>query len=196
MKNLRIAMTAMGLAAALFAAPSLHADDAKADKAAPKEDGGAKGHEGWGEKRGDMMKKELGLSDDQVTKMKAANKAQQEAMKPLMDKMKLDVDSLRVMVDKKAADDQLKAAVDGLKADHQAMQDQEMKGMEAKAAILTPLQQAKAAIAMIDRMKGGMEGMGGMHGGMMGGHEGMDHGAEGKKDGDAHGPATKSGDGY
>jgi Spy/CpxP family protein refolding chaperone len=165
MKKLRIAMTAIGLAAIISAAPGLRADDA--DK------GGE--HKGWGGHE-EMMKKELGLSDDQEAKMKALDKAGAEAMKPLMDKAKLDVDSLRVLVDKKASDDQLKAAVDGLKADKKAMDDERQKQMDDKAAILTPLQVAKAAIAMADRMmKGGMMG-GPEHHGM--GHDGDDKGGD------------------
>jgi Spy/CpxP family protein refolding chaperone len=158
MKKLRIAITAIGLAAVIGSSHSLRADDA--DK------GGD--HKAWGG-REEMMKKELGLSDDQVAKMKELDKANAEAMKPLMEKAKLDVDSLRVLVDKKASDSDLKAAVEGLKADKKAMDEERQKEMDAKEAILNPLQVAKAAISMADRM---------MHGGMMGGPDGgrMGHG--------------------
>ena len=107
---------------------------------------------------GGWMKKELGLSDDQAKKFEEVAKAGREAEKALMDKAKLDLDSLRLLVDKKAADGDLTAQIEKLKADKQAIEAQRQKDMDAKAAILSPMQQAKAAIMMADRM---------MHGGGM-----------------------------
>jgi Spy/CpxP family protein refolding chaperone len=169
MTKLRIAMTAIGLAAIISGAPRLHADDM--DKSAKPE-----GHEGWGEGRGGRMKEELGLTDDQAKKMKEAHEADEKAMKPLMEKLKLDIDSLRLLVDKKAGDSDLKASLDTLKADHKAVEEQRGKQMEAMGAMLTPMQEAKMAVSMADRM---------MKGGMMGEHEGMG----GHHDGDDKGKA-------
>jgi Spy/CpxP family protein refolding chaperone len=191
MKKIRIAIAALGLATAVWGTPLLNAHEA--DKDGGKE-AGKEEHGGWGKEGHERMKKELGLTDDQADKMKAAGKAQMEAMKPLMEKRKLDIDSLRVLVDKKAADKDLTAAIEGIKADQKAVEEQWKKHREAMAALLTPMQQAKSVLMMgemgehmMGAWKGGMMGKGGWH---KGGHddddEHEDHGKGKDKDGDDH----------
>jgi Spy/CpxP family protein refolding chaperone len=159
MKKIRIAIAALGLATAFWGTPLLNAHDADKDGG---KDAGKEEHGGWGKERGEHMKKELGLTDEQAEKFKAARKAQMETMKPLMEKQKLDIDSLRVLVDKKASDKDLSAAIEGIKADHKAIEEQQKKHREAMAALLTPMQQAKFILsmgAMGERMMGGGMGM-------------------------------------
>jgi len=139
MTKLKMAIAALGVATTIWGSPLLNAGEAGKD-----------GGQGWGKGRGEHMKKELGLSDDQAEKFKAAQKAQMDAMKPLQEKQKLDIDSLRVLVDKKAADKDLSAAIAAIKADHQAIEEQQKKHREAMAQLLTPLQQAKAVLMMGD----------------------------------------------
>jgi Spy/CpxP family protein refolding chaperone len=158
MKKIRIAITALGLATAIWGTPLLNAHDA--DK-----DNGKEEHGAWGKERGEHMKKELGLSDEQAEKFKAARKAQMEAMKPLREKQKLDIDSLRVLVDKKASDKDLSAAIESIKADHKAIEEQEKKHREAMAALLTPMQQAKFILSMGEMGEHMMHGMMGGKGG-------------------------------
>jgi Spy/CpxP family protein refolding chaperone len=173
MTKLRMAIAALGVATTVWGAPLLNAHET--DKGSHK----GKGH-------GEGMMKDMGMTDAQAEKFKAARKANMEAMKPLMEKQKLDVDSLKVLVDKKASDNELKAAIASVKADHQAIDDQRKKQHETMGAMLTPLQEAKMIIRM-----GGMGAQmmmgGGMGGGMMEGKMGkggMHKGGHDKDDDD------------
>ena len=171
MTKLRIMIAALSVATAIAGTPRLNAHEMDKGKDGGHEEG--KG-EGRGDRMGGRLKEELGLTDAQADKLKAARKDQMEAMKALMEKQKLDVDSLRLLVDKKASDAELTKAIATVKADHEALQAQEKKQREAMAALLTPIQQAKMIIQMSERMGRG-------HGGMMGGPEhegGPDEGPE------------------
>ena len=159
------------VAGALLAAPALRADD----KPAQAEEKG----QGWGA-HGDKfehLKKWLDLSDDQVAQWKKAEDGQGEAGKLLRDKLKADQAQLSVLVDEKAADGKLTDALKALEADGKAMREQGQKQQEAIKAILTPLQQAKLAVAR----KGG-RGAGGWRKGR-GGWQGKDGKACADKDG-------------
>ena len=180
MTKSRIALTTLGLAVAVWAAPGLNAMDMDKGKHGKGQDMGAKHME--------MMKKELGLSKDQAAKSKAATMANHEAMKTAGNKVKADLANLQVLVDKKASDAELTTSLNTLDADRKAMQAQQQKHIDAMRAILTPTQQAKMALKLGEHMSEGMMGKG-MGGGMMhGGMGGMDHkdGKEGKPGHDKH----------
>ena len=160
-KFLKRCLVSAGLSALLLGAPTLRSDEGK--------DGGQ-----WETKMLDHMNEKLELNAGQLEKVKAESKSNREAAKAIREKLTLDMDSLKVLVDKKAGDAELKAAIALVKADHKAQAEQMAKHMEAMAAILTPLQQAKGLFMMREGME--RRGMGGegWHG-----HEG-----HGDRDGD------------
>jgi len=145
----------------LLAAPALRADAADKDA-----------HKGGHWDKFGHLKKALDLSDDQVSKWKDAEKGQREESKLLKDKVKADFAALAVLVDEKASDDKISEAISGLEADHRAVDEQEKKQREAIKAILTPTQQAKAALMFF----GPGHGRGHGRGGWGGGHPGMKDG--------------------
>lgn len=149
----------------LLAAPAMHADDKK----------GHDPHAQWD--RFDMLKKRLGLTADQVSQWKDAEKGDREQGKLLKDKTKADEASLAVLVDEKASDDDLKAGLDLLEKDHQAMQASREKKIGTLKGILTPMQQAKLVMMM--------GGHGGFGGGM--GRRGAGCGRQGHDGGKGHG---------
>jgi Spy/CpxP family protein refolding chaperone len=104
----------------------------------------------------DKMKKDLGLSDDQVEKLKALFKSHREELKPLQEKMKTDVDTLRTKKEAKATDSELKPVLDLLSADRKNMQDLRQKQQEQIRGILTPDQQAKMVLNRPFKGKGGL----------------------------------------
>ncbi|HTA17199.1 MAG TPA: Spy/CpxP family protein refolding chaperone [bacterium] len=167
MQALKRILSAIFVGTLLLAAPALHAD-AMTDN----------GHGHWD--KFDMLKKQLGLTEDQVSQWKAADKSQMEAMKLLGDQAKADLAELAVLVDQKASDEVLTASLNTLMADHKAIEASKQKQMDAIRAILTPMQQAKLVGMMYGHSghRGGMgggwkDGPGGMHG------QGMDHGGDG-----------------
>jgi Spy/CpxP family protein refolding chaperone len=105
------------------------------------------------------MQKRLGLSDDQVTKLKAIMDAEKTAMKPLWDKQKDSMKKLHEQVEAKASDDEIKATLADLKAGRKAMMDQREQFQSQKADLLTSTQQAKMLLGAMKRMhpKGGMK---------------------------------------
>lgn len=133
-------------------------------------DGGMGG--GW---MMDRAKKNLGLTDDQASKMKDLFKSQMEANKPLRDQMKIDMDTLQQKVDLKASDADIKKLLDKLDGEQKEMQASRDKMKDQMREILTPTQQAKMVLGM-RRM-----GMGRMHGWKGHGHPGWNK--DGKKDG-------------
>ena len=151
-----IILTGLGLL--LLAAPGLRSDDGK---------DGKDGKDCWMLER---MTKELGLSTDQVAKVKD----------PLKDKLKLDVDSLKVLIDKKADDGDLKPAIAGIKADLLALEGQKANHLDSLAQILTSTQQAKGIVMMCEEMKHGK----GPHGKPGHGPKGADKDGGKEKDGD------------
>jgi Spy/CpxP family protein refolding chaperone len=96
----------------------------------------------------DRMKEKLGLTDDQVSKLKDLFKSQMEANKPLRDQMKIDVDTLQQKVDMKASDGDIKKLLDKLDAEQKQMQDSREKMKDQLRSILTPTQQAKMVLGM------------------------------------------------
>jgi hypothetical protein len=166
MKALKRIASAMFVGTLLLAVPTLHADEMMDH-----------GHGHWDKYA--MLKKQLGLSDDQVSQWKAADKDQHDQMKLLADQAKADLAELAVQVDQKASDAVLTASLDTLMADHKAIEASKQKQMEAIRDILTPLQQAKA----VEMMYGDHGHRGGMDGGWKGGMHGPDHGPGGDDQG-------------
>lgn len=146
----KMAVTGAALGLLLLASPMLRADDGKAA-------GDAQGKH-WD--KFERLKKELDLSDDQVSQWKDAEKGQRDAAKLLKDKAKADEAQLAVLVDEKASDEKLSSALEALQADKKAVAEQDEKQKAAIQAILTPLQQAKWALSM-GWHRGGRGGFGG-----------------------------------
>ncbi len=92
------------------------------------------------------MKEKLGLSDDQVTKIKAVFADSKKNIEPLKKQYEADLKSLKDKVKAGVADSELKILLDALQADDQKMMDARKNIMEQMKAILTPLQQAKDII--------------------------------------------------
>ena len=104
-----------------------------------------------GQDRLEKMKEKLGLSDDQVSKLKALFKSQRSVTKPLRDKLKSDMDDLQKKVDAKASDADLKKVLDSLSDDRKNLEAARQKMVDQIREILTPLQQAKFVLAMRER---------------------------------------------
>jgi Spy/CpxP family protein refolding chaperone len=104
----------------------------------------------------DWMKKKLGLSDSQETKLKDLFKKQMEEGKPLRDQLKIDMDTLQQKVDTKASNDEVKKVLDALSADRKGMEASRQKMEDAVREILDPTQQAKFVLSMKDRGRGMM----------------------------------------
>jgi Spy/CpxP family protein refolding chaperone len=168
MQALKRIVSAIFVGTLLLAAPTMYADEMM--------DHG-QGHGHW-DKFG-MLKKQLGLTEDQVTQWKAADKSEKDAMKLLGDQAKADLAQLAVLVDQKASDEVLTASLNTLMADHKAIEASKQKQMDAIRELLTPMQQAELVGMMYGRHGRGKDfggwqgGPGGMHG------QGMDHGGDG-----------------
>jgi len=98
----------------------------------------------------EKMKDKLGLTDDQVTKLKTLFESQKDANKALRDQMKIDLDTLQQKVDSKASDGDLKKALDALSTDKKAMDANRQKMEDQARQILTPSQQAKMVLGMME----------------------------------------------
>lgn len=148
-------------------------------------------HEGPGE-----WKEKFGLSDEQQAKLKAAHRAQRDAVTPLHDKMEDELDKLRGLVKEGKDEKAISASLEAVKSLHKSLQAEEERFHAAAAAILSPLQQAKMLLAMMGHMGPGGPG-GGPHGGPWmhgrGGHGG--HGGPGGGPGmhEKDGPGAKGG---
>jgi Spy/CpxP family protein refolding chaperone len=99
------------------------------------------------------LTKILGLTDEQAAKMREARTAYEASTKPLRDKVFEDRDKLEALVKKRASTDELTPAISQLKKD-QALLDAEIaRRKDEMQAILTPAQQAKFLLRMLDRDK-------------------------------------------
>jgi Spy/CpxP family protein refolding chaperone len=173
MQALKGIISAMFMGTLLLAAPAMHADD-RMDR--------GQGHGHWD--KFDMLKKQLGLTDEQVSQWKESEKGQKQEMKLLGDEAKADLAELVVQVDQKASDTVLEASLKTLMADHKAMQASTEKQMDTLREILTPMQQAKLVVMMFGHHRRG-EAYGGGWGdhGPRGGWQGAQGAAQGP-DGD------------
>jgi Spy/CpxP family protein refolding chaperone len=142
--------------AALAGAVLIAASSARAGE--PKKDGYERGH--WD--RFEALKKKLDLSDNQVSKLKEAQKSAGQDARVLKDRTEADVAALRVLVDEKASEAELNAGLEALEKDHKAMQERSAKTLERYRSVLTPLQQAKFVLWW--SAKGGKRGSDGAWG--------------------------------
>jgi Spy/CpxP family protein refolding chaperone len=99
----------------------------------------------------ERMKEKLGLSDDQVTKIKDLFKKKGQENKPLRDQVKIDMDTLQQKVDSKASDGEIKKVLDALSADRQKLESARREIEDQLKTILTPTQQAKFVLSMKER---------------------------------------------
>lgn len=138
----------------------LHADDPSSGD----NDGPSKLDKGHGWDKGGpmgMWKERMGLTDDQVTKLKDLLKDQREATKTLADQMRVDMDTLKLKIDSKAADDTIKSLLDNLSAEKKKLQAKREDFINQAKQILTPTQQAKFLLAMKDHGRWGRGHRGG-----------------------------------
>jgi Spy/CpxP family protein refolding chaperone len=147
MKYAYMTAAALGL---FLSTPALHAI---ADDQTPMPmDHQGQGHDGWDEGK---MKDKLGLSDDQVAKLKAMRDSSKEAFKPLMEKERGLMAKLNDQSVNKAPDSAIQTTLNDLKANHKAMKEQMEKIQDQKDAILTPSQQAKMMLMRQKMMERG-----------------------------------------
>jgi hypothetical protein len=100
----------------------------------------------------DKMKDKLGLSGEQVDKLKAAMKARREAIEPLMKQMKESMNKLQAQVKAKASDADIQAILDDLEQARAGMRTA-MEKFKADTTFLSATQRAKM---MLHHMHGGM----------------------------------------
>ena len=100
------------------------------------------------------IKKNLGLSDDQVAKLQAAWEAEALAVKPLREKEREATDKLEEQVRDLASDKDIQATLDQLDAGHKAMAAEHQKLEGTLAATLKPYQRAKMRLFMKRRGHG------------------------------------------
>jgi Spy/CpxP family protein refolding chaperone len=98
------------------------------------------------------MQDQLGLSDAQIAKIKAVHQAHRGTLRGLMQKARADIKNLAGLVDSQGSDADLTAAVNALKADRSAIQKERELVMDETGEILTPMQEAKAALALARAM--------------------------------------------
>ena len=155
--TLTLAVAAILAFGSLAAARAADKGDAPAKPEAAA--GSSKGGD-WHEKMKAKMKEKLGLTDEQSSKLEAAHKAHQEAVKPLHEELKKELETLRSQVKDKASDDSIKETLDKLTTTRLAIQAAGQKMHDQSEAILTPTQRAKMALFMGHRMheRGGMKG--------------------------------------
>ena len=152
MKVLKAAISVLFVGALALAAATARADDKD-------------GHQGKHWDKYEMLKKQLDLTDAQVSQWKDLEKGEREQGKLSRDKAKADEANLAVLVDENASADQLKTALKSLEDDHKQMQAAADKKKEALKAILTPIQQAKLVVSWSEHHgRGALGGRGGWKG--------------------------------
>lgn len=108
----------------------------------------------------EMMKKHLGLTDDQVAKLKAAMEARKSKDQPLREQMQGGMKKLGEQLRAKAADADISATLEQLKTARKSMREQEDAFVTSLESFLTPTQRAKMLMGMIRRERGGGQGRG------------------------------------
>ncbi len=88
----------------------------------------------------------LGLTQEQKDKLAELRKTNMEALRPLREARAKLLKELAELVKANAKDADLTAKLDQLKENQKAIREQGEKNREAVAAILTPMQQAKAVL--------------------------------------------------
>ena len=141
MKFASITAATLGL---LFVTPAIHAF---ADNQTPppmNQRDGDRGHDGWDEGK---MQRRLGLSDDQIAKLKALRESNKETFKTFGEKEHGLMAKLNDQVVNKASEKDIQTTLAALKENQTAIRNQMEKSQAQKDAILTPTQQAKMVLA-------------------------------------------------
>src|SRR5262249_15361144 len=145
MKYLMHSVLVGGLLSAFAAMPQVRAEDQ-----AP----GMK-HSKFHSMTGEKWKEKLGLTDDQVAKLKSAMKARREAAEPLRKQLKADMEKLRGQIKSKNGDSDVQATLDHIDATHKAILAEREKFMTNVRTFLTPTQRAKMLLSMMRNMHRG-----------------------------------------
>jgi Spy/CpxP family protein refolding chaperone len=123
------------------------------------------GGEGGSEPSGQLRawQEKLGLSDDQVARIKAVRAAHRRASRELAGKVRRDVQNLRDMVESGSSDSELSAAISTLKQDREAQRREREALSDDLGAVFTPAQDARYILEMSGRQEspGGMGRKGG-----------------------------------
>ncbi|MGH7740235.1 MAG: Spy/CpxP family protein refolding chaperone [bacterium] len=102
----------------------------------------------------EKMKENLGLSDDQVGKIKDVFKDQMNQTKSVREDLKTQTKDLAEKLKAGAKDPELKSILDKIDQDKQDLASASHKRMEALRDILTPTQQAKMCVGMMMHHRG------------------------------------------
>jgi Spy/CpxP family protein refolding chaperone len=105
----------------------------------------------------ETMQATLGLSDAQVTQIKAVYESHHAALKTDGEQVKTDLEKLSGLVASKGSDSDLSAAISELKADRETERAERAKQMEEVDAILTPSQLAQRILAEAAKKEGERE---------------------------------------
>ncbi len=93
--------------------------------------------------KGERMKKELGLSNNQAVKLKAIHEAERDALKPFMEKERALRQKRDEQLKSKASESEIKATLEEMKANRKAMTEQRQTFRKQREDLLTPTQEAK-----------------------------------------------------
>ena len=105
----------------------------------------------------EKWQKKLELTDEQSAKLKTLKEEHKAALEPLRNEGKEHVKALRKLLeDPKASDKDISAALEKLQKNHEAVHAERKRFMEKAKGVLTPRQQAKAALMLMK--KGRMHG--------------------------------------
>ena len=92
------------------------------------------------------MKEKLGLTDEQVTKLKALVESERAIVGPMVKQQLADLKTLGVKTKAKAPDAELSPILDKLESGHRSLQSERNKYVDQARAILNPTQQAKITL--------------------------------------------------
>jgi len=95
------------------------------------------------------MQQSLGLTDDQMAKLKVLFKEHWEATKALKYKAAVDMLKLKQEIQSGASDREVKKTLDALTDDHEALQKKRQKLVNQLRDTLTPTQQGKLILGMV-----------------------------------------------
>lgn len=98
-----------------------------------------------------QMKDKLGLTDEQVAKLKALIEAEKAEYGPLVKQQMADLKTLGEKVKAGAPDAELKPLLDKLESQRQAIENAKTSHIDKARAILNPTQQAKITLVIVAR---------------------------------------------
>jgi Spy/CpxP family protein refolding chaperone len=96
------------------------------------------------------LKETLGLTDEQAKKMDSIKEAKKAEIEPLREKIRALSDKLKSQLDAKASDSDLKATLEDIRSTHESMAAALKKFHGQMKDILTPTQQAKMTVKMME----------------------------------------------